>query len=219
MFLRALRSWSYILIMMAVNNIDIALTGTGLGLVGLATAHALVAAINQLRKRTPKDNFYEDVDGKSTPESIAAFSNRLPKLFILAFSVTGFGTSTAISVLSSLHTPSGDLFLKNWLIAGAWVSGLKPQAFSSETDDFPQIGSDCSACHFIECPPLTCKGPRPWTLALGLFNCCCGYYCTPVKQRSPACFARGLRDSCTSCCECRRCPLSRLLQRIASTPT
>ena len=107
---------------MAINNIDIALTGTGLGLVGLATAHALVAAINQLRKRTPKDNFYEDVDGKSTPESIAAFSNRLPKLFILAFSVTGFGTSTAISVLSFLYAPFGELFLKNWLIAGAWVS-------------------------------------------------------------------------------------------------
>jgi hypothetical protein len=107
--------------MMAVNNIDIALTGTGLGLVALATAHALVAAINQLRKRTPKDNFYEDVDGKSTPESIAAFSNRLPKLFILALSVTGFGTSTAISVLSSLHASSGELFLKNWLIAGAWA--------------------------------------------------------------------------------------------------
>ncbi|KAJ4137519.1 hypothetical protein NW768_003106 [Fusarium equiseti] len=106
---------------MATNNIDIALTGTGLGLVALATAHALVAAINQLRKRTPKDNFYEDVDGKSTPESIAAFSNRLPKLFILAFSVTGFGTSTAISVLSSLHAPSEELFLKNWLIAGAWA--------------------------------------------------------------------------------------------------
>ena len=166
---------------MTINNIDIALTGTGLGLVGLATAHALVAVINQLRKRTPKDNFYEDVDGKSTPESIAAFSNWLPKVFILAFSVIGFGTSTAILVLSWLYAPFGELFLKNWLIAGAWVSNLKPQVFSIETNDFPHIGSNCSACHLIKCPPLTCKGPRPWTLALGLFNCCCGYYCSPVK--------------------------------------
>ncbi|KAF4498142.1 ATP-dependent bile acid permease [Fusarium agapanthi] len=96
------------------NNIDVILAGTGLVVVALATTPALATAVNQLRKRTARDNFYEDADGKSTPESLAAFSNRLPKVFILALSAVGLGTSIAISVLHSL-------LLKNWLIAGAWA--------------------------------------------------------------------------------------------------
>ncbi|KAI1031429.1 hypothetical protein LB504_000454 [Fusarium proliferatum] len=102
------------------NNIDVILTGTGLVVVALATTPALATAVTQLRKRTARDNFYEDADGKSTPESLAAFSNRLPKVFILALSAIGFGTSIAISVLQSL-SQSDSLSLKNWLIAGAWA--------------------------------------------------------------------------------------------------
>ncbi|KAL6919458.1 hypothetical protein FSST1_003484 [Fusarium sambucinum] len=106
---------------MVVDNLDVVLTGAGLGLVALTTAPALVAVIDQLRKRTPKDNFYEDIDGKSTPESIAAFSNRLPKILILVSSATGLGTSIAVSVLSSLHSSSNELLLENWLLTGAWL--------------------------------------------------------------------------------------------------
>ncbi|CVK83318.1 related to multidrug transporter (yeast bile transporter) [Fusarium proliferatum] len=102
------------------NNIDVILTGTGLVVVALATTPALATAVAQLRKRTARDNFYEDADGKSTPESLAAFSNRLPKVFILALSTVGLGTSIAISVLQSL-SQSDSLLLKNWLIAGAWA--------------------------------------------------------------------------------------------------
>ncbi|RKL01801.1 ATP-dependent bile acid permease [Fusarium oxysporum] len=102
------------------NNIDVILTGTGLVVVALATTPALATAVTQLRKRTARDNFYEDADGKSTPESLAAFSNRLPKVFILALSAVGLGTSIAISVLQSL-SQSDSLLLKNWLIAGAWA--------------------------------------------------------------------------------------------------
>ncbi|KAI1058055.1 hypothetical protein LB506_000939 [Fusarium annulatum] len=102
------------------NNIDVILTGTGLVVVALATTPALATAVAQLRKRTARDNFYEDADGKSTPESLAAFSNRLPKVFILALSAVGLGTSIAISVLQSL-SQSDSLLLKNWLIAGAWA--------------------------------------------------------------------------------------------------
>jgi hypothetical protein len=104
------------------NNIDVILTGTGLAVVALATTPALATATTQLRKRTARDNFYEDADGKSTPESLAAFSNRLPKVFILALSAIGLGSSIAISVLQSLNSQSDSLLLKNWLIAGAWVS-------------------------------------------------------------------------------------------------
>ncbi|PNP66822.1 hypothetical protein FNYG_13552 [Fusarium nygamai] len=102
------------------NNIDVILTGTGLVVVALATTPALATAVTQLRKRAARDNFYEDADGKSTPESLAAFSNHLPKVFILALSAVGLGTSIAISVLHSL-SQSDSLLLKNWLIAGAWA--------------------------------------------------------------------------------------------------
>ncbi|KAI1033692.1 hypothetical protein LB505_008194 [Fusarium chuoi] len=105
---------------MGVPNIDVILTGTGLVVVALATTPALATAVTQLRKRTARDNFYEDADGKSTPESLAAFSNRLPKVFILALSAVGLGTSISISVLHSL-SQSDSLLLKNWLIAGAWA--------------------------------------------------------------------------------------------------
>ncbi|KAF5002170.1 hypothetical protein FGRMN_546 [Fusarium graminum] len=102
-------------------NTDVGLTGAGLAVVALATTPALVTAITQLRNRTVKDNFYEDIDGKSTPESIAAFSNRLPKIFILALSAIGLGTSIAISVLSSLNSHVDALLLKNWLTTGTWA--------------------------------------------------------------------------------------------------
>ncbi|KAF5027574.1 hypothetical protein F66182_316 [Fusarium sp. NRRL 66182] len=107
--------------MVAFNNLEVALTGTGLAIVALATTPALITSITQLRKRTPKDNFYEDVDGISTPESVAAFSNRLPKIFILLLATTGLGTSITISVLSALDPHSNALLLKNWLIAGTWA--------------------------------------------------------------------------------------------------
>ncbi|KAJ4271438.1 hypothetical protein NW762_000140 [Fusarium torreyae] len=107
--------------MVVLTNLDLALTGTGLVVIALATTPALVTAITQLRKRAAKDNFYEDPDGQSTPESVAAFSNRLPKIFILALATIGLGTSIAISVLSSLNSHSNELLLKNWLIAGAWA--------------------------------------------------------------------------------------------------
>ncbi|KAG5787418.1 hypothetical protein H9Q69_013513 [Fusarium xylarioides] len=103
---------------MGVPNIDVILTGTGL--VALATTPALATVVTQIRKRTARDNFYEDADGKSTPESLAAFSNRLPKVFILALSAFGLGTSIAISALYSL-SQSDSLLLKNWLIAAAWA--------------------------------------------------------------------------------------------------
>ncbi|KAJ3529707.1 hypothetical protein NM208_g9637 [Fusarium decemcellulare] len=106
--------------MVISDNFTVPVTGTGLAIVALATAPALGAVIAQLRDRTPKDNFYEDVDGQSTPESIAAFSNRRPKISILAFSTVGFGTAIAISVLSAINPPSNVLLLENWLTAGGW---------------------------------------------------------------------------------------------------
>lgn len=100
----------------------LSLTAASLSVVGLSAVPAVSAIVSQLRNRTPKDNFYEDIDGKSTPEAIAAFSNRAPKIFILVFSIVGLGTSIAISVLSSLNLGQDELVGENWLVFGAWVS-------------------------------------------------------------------------------------------------
>lgn len=94
---------------------------TGLGLSGLFSIPAIVAIINQTRRGAPKENFYEDRDGKSTPEAVAAFSNKTPKAVILLFSSLGLATSIAISVLTTLDPARDSLFLENWLATASWV--------------------------------------------------------------------------------------------------
>ncbi|KAH7156326.1 P-loop containing nucleoside triphosphate hydrolase protein [Dactylonectria macrodidyma] len=97
------------------------LTGASLAVVALSALPAILAIFTQFRNRTPKDNFYEDPDGKATPESIAEFSNRKIKASILLLSAVGAGTSIAISVLSTLQQDKYGLFLENWLITAAWA--------------------------------------------------------------------------------------------------
>lgn len=100
------------------------LTAAGLGVVGLSALPAIFAILAQLRNRTPKDNFYQDVDGKSTPQIIAAFSTRLPKTLILSLSTIGLGTSIAVALLSTLQHSQHGLFLENWLSTASWVSTI-----------------------------------------------------------------------------------------------
>lgn len=199
------------------DTLPLSLTGTGLALVVVATAPALAAAISQLRHRTPKDHFYEDEDGKSTPESIAAFSNRLPKTSILAFSTIGFGTWLAISVLSTLESSSK--LLENWLIAGAWVSGLDlviPMIALVTLSTGPRTSSR----NLSECPSLACKSPQPRTVSVGVWPCCCRSYCTPIDHRGPACVQRQHPSCCHPPCRKRGCcPLPMPLQRSAPPAT
>lgn len=98
------------------------LCAAGLGVTCLSSLPGLFALLAQLRDRTPRDNFYEDVDGKSTPESMAAFSNKAPKICLLISSVIGFGLSIAATILSILDPLGDDLALENWLSNGCWVS-------------------------------------------------------------------------------------------------
>lgn len=100
------------------------LAAAGVAATGVAGIPSLLAILAQVRNRTPKDNFYEDIDGKSTPESSAAFSNTKPKLAILFLSAAGFGLSLAVSVLGFLHPLRDGLILPNWLLTGIWVSLL-----------------------------------------------------------------------------------------------
>ncbi|KAG9255956.1 P-loop containing nucleoside triphosphate hydrolase protein [Emericellopsis atlantica] len=95
-------------------------SATGFGLTCLFTVPAIVAIVRQTRKGAPKDQFYEDEDGKSTPEAIANFSNRVPKAVILFFSAVGLGTSTGVSVLTSLNPARDGLFYENWLVSASW---------------------------------------------------------------------------------------------------
>ena len=96
-------------------------SGAALGVVGLVSIPALGAITRQVRNGAPKDNFYEDRDGKSTPEAMAAFSNKWPKTMGFIFSATGLGTSIAFSVLETINRHQHDLFLPNWLTVASWV--------------------------------------------------------------------------------------------------
>ncbi|UKZ75371.1 hypothetical protein TrVFT333_003054 [Trichoderma virens FT-333] len=116
---------SHQLVLSVVTNPDplghlvLPLSIAGSAVVGLLSLPAVFALLTQIRNRTPKDNFYQDVDGTSTPEAVASFSNKWPKVAILLLSLTSFGPSLALSVLSSLHLNKDDLFVPNWLITAA----------------------------------------------------------------------------------------------------
>ncbi|UNI23458.1 hypothetical protein JDV02_009276 [Purpureocillium takamizusanense] len=96
------------------------LSAAALAFAGLATLPGTLSFLSQARNRTPKDNFYEDEDGKSTPEALAAFSNKAPKTAVLLFASLGFGLITAASVLATLSPASHGLLLESWLLTGAW---------------------------------------------------------------------------------------------------
>ncbi|KAL6813453.1 P-loop containing nucleoside triphosphate hydrolase protein [Trichoderma sp. SZMC 28013] len=102
-----------------LGNLVLPLSIAGSAVVGLFSLPAVFALLAQIRNRTPKDNFYQDVDGTSTPEAVASFSNKWPKVAILLLSLTSFGPSLALSVLSSLRLKEDDLFVPNWLITAA----------------------------------------------------------------------------------------------------
>jgi ABC-type multidrug transport system fused ATPase/permease subunit len=95
--------------------------GAGLTVIGLFTIPALASIGFQIAKREPKQDSYEDADGKSTPEAISAYSAKVPKAFILLLAGLGCSTSIAVAVLSVLAQTQDGLFIENWLTVGAWA--------------------------------------------------------------------------------------------------
>lgn len=95
---------------------------TGLAIIGLVSAPAVSSFVLQLTVREPKQDTYEDEDGKATPESMQAYTAKWPKTFILLFAFLSSGASVATAVLTSLDTGNNGLFLENWLSTGASVS-------------------------------------------------------------------------------------------------
>ncbi|KAE9366466.1 putative ABC bile acid transporter [Stipitochalara longipes BDJ] len=74
----------------------------GLTLVFLLTLPSLVGVASHLRESKPQSNRYEDKDGAATEKSIAAYSAKIPKIFLSIFAVLGLGTSIALAVLETL---------------------------------------------------------------------------------------------------------------------
>lgn len=111
---------------MSNNTAVLVTSAAGLGAVALLSVPA-VLNLGSLRNRGPKLTIegYEDKDGKSTPEAVKAFSNKLSKSVLLFFSVAGLGVSLALAIISTLDArgiQEGVLFLENWLDVMIWVS-------------------------------------------------------------------------------------------------
>lgn len=98
------------------------IAATGLVIVGLFSLPSIFAILTQTRRNAPKDNFYEDADGKSTPEAVADFSNKKAKIAISIFSVASFATSVVVSVLATLRPVHFQAeSLSNWLTTASFV--------------------------------------------------------------------------------------------------
>ncbi|KAI2616070.1 P-loop containing nucleoside triphosphate hydrolase protein [Hypoxylon sp. NC1633] len=124
---------------------------------GIATAFSIPAVLNLGRLRTRDTKFttanvYEDEDGKSTPEAVEAFSAKVPKAFLLFFSVVGLGLSIALAVNSTLDTISR-LFLENWLDVIIWAL-LTLQAISTTSSRDSVAAYDLGIWSFLSCTVL-----------------------------------------------------------------
>lgn len=109
-------------------SFDLGLAWAVLALAALSSIPAVFALAFRLRDRKPKDRFYEDADGSSTPEALARFSNRRSKAAILLFSALGAGISIAILALSVISDDDGDeesRVLEHGLLAATWVSDTR----------------------------------------------------------------------------------------------
>jgi hypothetical protein len=104
-----------------------------LAVIGLLSVPAVINLSAQLRQRDPKPEVYEDADGKSTPEATKSFSAKIPKAFIVVFSVIGLGLSIALAVLSTLDAEDA-LCLENWLSSATWVSESTPKLRDGPAD-------------------------------------------------------------------------------------
>lgn len=75
------------------------------------------------RKEKANDGEYEDEDGKSRPEDVAKFSNRVPKFLALIFSVCGCVVSILSSVVESKSRQSREIgfFVDGLVYTASWV--------------------------------------------------------------------------------------------------
>ena len=87
----------------------------------LSCSGALQTALTQSRNGKARDQFYEDTDGCASPETLAKFTNKVSKGFVIAIPAIGVGASIAGLVLTTVHHGSVIVAVLN---VAAWVSCL-----------------------------------------------------------------------------------------------
>jgi hypothetical protein len=92
--------------------------GTGIALIALCSAPALSSTVTRLNRRDARQDAYEDGDGKASPESLKAYSAKLPKSLVVASGAAGLAVSIALLIISP-HA-EGRLLVDS-LTTGAWV--------------------------------------------------------------------------------------------------
>jgi hypothetical protein len=97
------------------------LSYTALTFAGISSLVSLLAVLSQLRTGKPRDRFYEDADGRATPESLARFSNKGLKIVLLFLSILGTSTSAGSLFLFCLHKGNGAATASRSLQATHWV--------------------------------------------------------------------------------------------------
>ncbi|PHH87815.1 hypothetical protein CDD83_8368 [Cordyceps sp. RAO-2017] len=128
----------------------LALSATALGIACIGSVPGALAVLGQRRKRTPRDHFYQDHDGKSTPEAVAAFSNKRPKAVIVVLSTLAFASIVAVAVLETAGSSRRRLLLESWLLAGSWAAVLL-QAVSLASHHAPVKVHDLGLWAFWSC--------------------------------------------------------------------
>ncbi|KAI0137590.1 putative ATP-binding cassette transporter protein [Hypoxylon sp. NC0597] len=132
-------------------------SAVGLGVVTIFSVPA-VLNLGRLRNRGSKfaTEVYEDKDGKSTPEAVKAFSNKVPKAIILIFSLVGLGVSITLAVVSTLSTRGAEdgLFIDNWLSVAIWAL-LTLQAICVASSRDSVTAYDLGIKSFLSCIVLT----------------------------------------------------------------
>ncbi|CAG7558968.1 unnamed protein product [Fusarium equiseti] len=86
---------------------------------------ALQSTFAQSKNGKARDQFYEDADGCASPKTLAKFTNKNSKGFIMAISAIGVGASIASLVVTTLHHGSVIMAVLNvatWVLA--FVHGI-----------------------------------------------------------------------------------------------
>ena len=107
---------------MSDQNLSLAASAAGVGVIGLLSLPGALSLVSQLRggHHPAQGEVYEDKDGKSTPEATRAFTTKVPRAIVLLISVVGLGLSVALAVLATLERGSG-FVADSWIVVGAWV--------------------------------------------------------------------------------------------------
>ncbi|KAI1414944.1 putative ATP-binding cassette transporter protein [Hypoxylon sp. FL1857] len=142
---------------MSEKTVVLVTSAVGLGVVTILSVPA-VLNLSRLRNRGSKfaSEVYEDEDGKSTPDAVKAFSNKIPKAAVLFFSLVGLGLSIALAVFSTLGRQGieGGLFIDNWLSLVLWAL-LTLQAICIAASRNSVTAYDLGIKSFLSCIVLT----------------------------------------------------------------